>query len=189
MLTSTTKPTLDAILAAFDATCDELNALSIDTEALVAALREQEEQLRVPTIDLDTAWKIGTTLHDAAAARNLPVAIHIQLGNQVVFHCAVAGAVADNDTWAQRKTAVVARYGQSSARVGYSFILNGEDFDANCRLPLGEYAAHGGAFPLTLCTGVMVGVVAVSGLPSLHDHSLVVAALGSLLSTDDYLND
>lgn len=189
MTLTTSKTVLDSVLARFDTTARDLDALEGDQTALAAELLRQEEELRFPTIGYDAFWTIGSLLQGAASARELPVAINIQFGTQQVFHSALAGAVADNDAWAGRKTAVVQRYGHSSAFVGYDFANKGEDFDANSRLPKETYAAHGGAFPLALCSGVVVGVAAVSGLPSLHDHSLVVAALGELLASDDYLKD
>ena len=49
-------------------------------------------------------------------------------------------------------------------------------------LPTAEYAAHGGAFPLAVRAVGRVGVVAVSGLPQVEDHQLVVRVLRSHLA-------
>jgi uncharacterized protein (UPF0303 family) len=103
--------------------------------------------------------------------------IGIVLGEQRVFHTALDGSSADNDEWLARKMAVVRRYGRSSLGVGEQFRVAGKDFDADSRLDTARFAAHGGAFPLTLTGGELVGVVGVSGLPQREDHALVVEQL------------
>ena len=45
------------------------------------------------------------------------------------------------------------------------------------------YAAHGGAFPILLRGTGCIGTVAVSGLPQLEDHRLVVEALEAVLAS------
>jgi uncharacterized protein (UPF0303 family) len=42
------------------------------------------------------------------------------------------------------------------------------------------YAAAGGAIPILVDNVGMVGVVAVSGLPQIEDHEMVLAALAAL---------
>ncbi|WP_345529216.1 heme-degrading domain-containing protein [Nocardioides endophyticus] len=100
---------------------------------------------------------------------------------QRLFHAALPGASADNDGWLARKYAVVDRYGCSSLRVGEQFRVAGKSFDTDSRLDPGEYAAHGGAFPILLRGTGCIGTVAVSGLPQRDDHRLVVEALEQLL--------
>ena len=43
------------------------------------------------------------------------------------------------------------------------------------------FAAHGGAFPILVRGTGCIGTVAVSGLPQLEDHRLVVETLEQLL--------
>ena len=49
------------------------------------------------------------------------------------------------------------------------------------RLDRDAYAAHGGAFPVTVRGVGVVGTVAVSGLPQLEDHAFVVRVLSDFL--------
>jgi uncharacterized protein (UPF0303 family) len=56
------------------------------------------------------------------------------------------------------------------------------DIRRSSRLEPDTYAAHGGAFPITLAGAGPIGTVAVSGLPQGEDHDLVVAALESYLN-------
>jgi uncharacterized protein (UPF0303 family) len=48
-------------------------------------------------------------------------------------------------------------------------------------LPLQQYAAHGGAFPVHVEGVGVVGAVTVSGLPQADDHALVTEAIGTFL--------
>ena len=152
-----------------------------DDLAQLQTLLEQERTLQFDAFSHDDAWALGTRLRTLAAARALPVAISIVLGDQRVFHTGLAGASADNDGWLERKFAVVRRYGHSSLAVGTECRSRGVDFDIDARLDPTRFAAHGGAFPLFV-RGSIVGVVGVSGLPQLDDHALVVEALRAQLA-------
>lgn len=158
-----------------------LDALATRPDELLDVLAGQLQQLRFPTMDLDTTWRIGSLLREAGLAEQLPIAIDITLGLQTAFHAALPGSSVDNDDWARRKAAVADRYIESSLAVGLRFDRDHGGFDIASRLPLGDYAAHGGAVPLLLSTGIPVGHVVVSGLPSIHDHALVVTALATVL--------
>ena len=152
-----------------------------DDHAQLRTLLEQERTLQFTAFSPDDAWALGSRLRELAAARSLPVAIAIVLGEQRVFHTGLAGASADNDGWLERKFAVVRRYGHSSLAVGTEFRSRGLDFDRDSRLDPARFAAHGGAFPLFV-GGAIVGIVGVSGLPQLEDHALVVEALRAHLA-------
>jgi uncharacterized protein (UPF0303 family) len=151
-----------------------------DAEQLAALLAE-EERLVFVDFDHDTAWELGSLLRTRAVAAQLPVAISIRRNGQCLFHAALPGSSADNDAWLLRKAAVVERYGHSSYYIGCKFRADGKDFDADSRLDVGTYAAHGGAFPIILRTGGRIGTVAVSGLPQLDDHRFVVTNLERFL--------
>jgi uncharacterized protein (UPF0303 family) len=150
---------------------------------LLEELEAQEKHLVFDRFDEDTAWHLGVILREAALSAGLPVAISIRRNGQRLFHAALPGASADNDGWLARKSAVVDRYGHSSLRVGEQFRVDGGSFDEDSRLDLSAFAAHGGAFPILLHGTGCIGTVAVSGLPQLEDHRLVVEALEVLLAT------
>ncbi|MFG2434200.1 heme-degrading domain-containing protein [Streptomyces sp. NPDC048508] len=147
----------------------------------IAELEEQERRLTLPRFTHDDAWTLGTLLVELARERNAPVAVDIRRGGQQLFHAALPGSTPDNDVWIDRKRRVVERYGCSSLLVGSRFRAKGTTFEDSSRLDPDTYAAHGGAFPLTVKDTGVIGTVVVSGLPQIEDHRLVVEALEKFL--------
>ena len=148
---------------------------------LIARVEEQERRLVFATFDYNDAWRLGNVLADVARARQAPVVIDIARNGQQLFHLALPGSSADNDAWILRKTRTANRYGTSSYLVGLQYRADGTTFEASSRLDQDTYAAHGGAFPITLAGTGPVGTVAVSGLPHAEDHALIVEALEAYL--------
>ncbi|MEU4089977.1 heme-degrading domain-containing protein [Streptomyces aureus] len=148
----------------------------------IAELEEQERRLTLQRFTHDDAWALGTLLVDLAREREAPVAIDIRRGGQQLFHAALPGSTPDNDAWIDRKRRVVERYGCSSLLVGSRFRAKGTTFEDSSRLDPDTYAAHGGAFPLTVTGAGVIGTVVVSGLPQIEDHKMVVGALEKFLT-------
>ncbi|MCX4236387.1 heme-degrading domain-containing protein [Streptomyces sp. NPDC020707] len=153
------------------------------TAPTVAELEEQERRLTLPRFTHDDAWALGSLLVELARERGAPVAIDIRRGGQQLFHAALPGSTRDNDAWIDRKRRVVERYAASSLLVGTRFRAKDTTFEASSRLDPDTYAAHGGAFPLTVQDTGVIGTVVVSGLPQLEDHALVVEALTRFKNT------
>ncbi|WP_353942786.1 heme-degrading domain-containing protein [Streptomyces sp. HUAS MG91] len=147
----------------------------------IAALEEQEARLVLDSFGYDDAWALGTLLVELARERRAPVAIDITRGGQQLFHAALPGSTPDNDAWIARKRRVVERYQVSSLLVGTRFRAKGTTFEDSSRLDPDTYAAHGGAFPVTVRGTGVVGTVVVSGLPQVEDHALVVEALSRFI--------
>ncbi|MFD7294637.1 heme-degrading domain-containing protein [Streptomyces sp. NPDC059897] len=143
----------------------------------IPELEEQERRLVLDSFTYDDAWTLGNLLVDLAREREAPVAIDITRGGQQLFHAALPGSAPDNDAWIARKRRVVERYHASSYLVGSRFRAKGTTFEDASRLDPDTYAAHGGAFPISVRGAGVVGAVVVSGLPQIEDHKLVVAAL------------
>jgi len=148
---------------------------------LLDELEAQESRLVFDRFDDDTAWELGSALREQASAGGLPIAISVRRNGRLLFFAALPGSSADNEAWLARKCAVVDRYGHSSLRVGEQFRVDGKSFDESARLDPASFAAHGGAFPILLRGTGCVGTVAVSGLPQLEDHQLVVDTIARLL--------
>ncbi|MDQ1038420.1 uncharacterized protein (UPF0303 family) [Streptomyces sp. V3I8] len=143
----------------------------------IAELEEQERRLTLPRFTHADAWSLGTLLVELARDRDAPVAVDIRRGGQQLFHAALPGSTQDNDAWIDRKRRVVERYAASSLLVGTRFRAKNITFEESSRLDPNTYAAHGGAFPITVEGVGVIGTVVVSGLPQLEDHALVVEAL------------
>jgi uncharacterized protein (UPF0303 family) len=152
-----------------------------DVRTLIAEVERQERELRFATFTNDDAWELGSLLVRLATERGLPVTVDVRRGTQQLFHAARPGTVADNDTWVERKVRVVERFGTSSYLQGLRARAKGTTFAEVHDLPLQQYAAHGGAFPVHVEGVGVVGAVTVSGLPQADDHALVTEAIRTFL--------
>lgn len=153
-----------------------------DVTAQIAAIEQDERELVFTSFTNDDAWRLGCLLMELADERDLPVAIGIRRGGQRLFQAAREGTSPDNDTWIDRKSRVVERFGASSLLVGLRSRARGTTFAEQHALPHQEYAAHGGAFPVRVAGVGVVGVVVVTGLAQVDDHALVVDAVRAFLS-------
>jgi len=148
-----------------------------DAPITLADLASQEDELQLTRFDNDDAWALGIALVEEARRDDAGVVVDVERGGQQLFHAALPGTTPDNDAWIVRKGNVVRRFGHSSLYVGELCRERGSSLEATFGLPSADYAAHGGAFPLLVRGVGPVGVVAVSGLPQVQDHRLVVRVL------------
>jgi uncharacterized protein (UPF0303 family) len=159
----------------------ERESVTATITATIADVEAQERELVFATFDNEDAWALGCLLVELASERDLPVTVDIRRAGQQLFHAARPGTTADNDSWIERKTRVVMRFGASSFLVGLRAAARGTTFAEQHDLPLQEYAAHGGAFPVRVEGVGLVGTATVSGLPQADDHALVVEAVRRFL--------
>ena len=143
----------------------------------LAELAAEEEELQFTGFTNDDAWDLGSALVAAARRDGAPVAVDVSRHGHQLFHASLPGTSPDNDSWIQRKTRVVHRFGHSSLYVRQASIERGTTFEEEFGLDPALYAAHGGAFPVVVRSVGPVGAVVVSGLPQLDDHRMVVAAI------------
>ena len=148
-----------------------------DSFPSLAELAAEEEELRFDGFTNDDAWDLGSALVAVARRDGAPVAVDISRHGHQLFHASLPGTSPDNDSWIQRKTRVVHRFGHSSLYVRQASIERGTTFEAEFGIDPARYAAHGGAFPVVVRSVGPVGAVVVSGLPQLEDHRMVVAAI------------
>ena len=147
----------------------------------LAAIARQEALLQFDTFDNDTALEIGLKLVAMAREQKQAVAVNITRNGTLLFYYGMPGTCADHQDWIRRKNNLVNRTGHSSFYIHTEVKNKGGDSDAIPTLDPREFAAHGGAFPLTVRGAGTVGTITVSGLPGPQDHALVVAALKSYL--------
>jgi uncharacterized protein (UPF0303 family) len=154
--------------------------LSEDLERI--ALQEQE--LVLPRLDAQVAWELGVRLRTMAEERGLALVVDVRRFGQPLFYAVLEGTTPDNAEWVRRKSNVVARFHRSSYAVGLGLKLKNTTLLERQGLPVADYAADGGSFPLKVAGAGIVGSVTVSGLPQRSDHELVVEALCGLLGRD-----
>jgi uncharacterized protein (UPF0303 family) len=140
----------------------------------LAAIAAQERELHLTRFDEDVAWHLGSRLREIAASRKLGIVIDVRRFGQPLFYAALAGTSPDNAEWVRRKGNLVARFHRSSYALGLEM---GASLFEKYGLPISEYAAHGGSFPIRVLGAGVIGSVTVSGLPQRADHELVVETL------------
>lgn len=124
----------------------------------------------------DDAWRMGSALVERCRAEGLTVVISIRIGEQRVFHAALPGTSADNDSWVDRKVNVVRRFDRSTLDVYQRYYEAVPNFHEVFGLSRAEFAPGEGAVPIRV-HGTQVGVLAVSGLDGGGDHDIVLAGL------------
>jgi uncharacterized protein (UPF0303 family) len=155
--------------------------VSEDLRDLIASLEAQEAALVFTRFDNADAWRLGSAMVTAAAERELPVTVDIRRHGQQLFHAALPGTTAENDSWIERKVNVVNRFAASSYLVGRRLAARGAPLDEALGVEPRLFAAHGGAFPVRVRDVGVVGTVAVSGLPQADDHAFVTEMIGAFL--------
>jgi uncharacterized protein (UPF0303 family) len=147
----------------------------------LAKIAVQEERLQFQDFDADTAWKLGNRLKANAETRGVAVTIEIRVGKETIFFFAMQGAKPENADWARRKRNVVDLLWRSSYAVGLSLQEEQSSLEAKMGLPLRDYTAHGGSFPIRVVGVGTIGTVTVSGLPQRDDHAMLVEELAGML--------
>ena len=123
-------------------------------------LEAQEQRLVLPHPGLAALYDLGRRMADTALERQLPVLIQVRRGSRLVFVASLPGStrlerpVGGAEVAARRvvRAELAAGRRRASRR-------NGLDVHARHALPVEEFAAHGGAFPLTIRG---IGVVGTS---------------------------
>jgi len=151
----------------------------------LARIALQEQKLQYTAFREEAAWKLGSRLHALATERGLGVVIDIRRpGNHPLFYAALAGTSPDNAEWVRRKSNVTLRLHRSSYAVGLETEAKQSTLLDRYAMPTGDYAGHGGCFPIRVTGTGVVAAVTVSGLPQRADHELAVEALCAELGLD-----
>jgi uncharacterized protein (UPF0303 family) len=161
-------------------------AIAPDLATDLALIAQQEAELRFPSFDYDTAWRLGLSLRELAASRNQTIVVDIRRfgqPHQPLFYTALGGTP-DNARWVQRKSNVVARFHRCSYAIGLTLEQNNRTFSERYNLPDADYAPHGGSFPIHVAGTGIIGAITVSGLTQREDHNLVIEALCLELNKD-----
>lgn len=154
--------------------------VSNNREAVMELCAREEEELRFQRLTNEDALHLGLAIAEEAKRRGVALTIRIERNQQELFHYAMPGTAADNDTWVRRKCALVNRVGKSSYHYKLWLESRGQAMRDRA-LDDFIYAAAGGAFPIHVQNVGVVGAVAVSGLPQEEDHKFVVSSVEKFL--------
>lgn len=150
-------------------------------------IADVEQALLFPAFDADIVWALGTRLRERLSAFPQPVVINIaRNATHVLFHTVTRnGTAPDNDLWVMRKRNTVLRWGFSTWYMHNKLAGDEAAFAKKYSLGdrAGEYAIHGGGFPIRV-RGVdgVVAVVVVSGLKQEQDHQIIVDEITEFLA-------
>ncbi|MFI3115068.1 MAG: heme-degrading domain-containing protein [Clostridia bacterium] len=140
-------------------------------------LKKQENDLQFDKFDSNTALEIGNILAKRAMAENLPIVIDISICKRSVFRFSATGATKNNDCWIERKDNTVYLMDMSSLRYGKFLESQNKTLGKNVFYDPFDYATAGGGFPIRIKGTGLIGVIAVSGLPAVDDHQVIVDAI------------
>ena len=147
-------------------------------------LLKQEQELQFTNFNETTAWQIGCYLVEKAQKEGLAITIDITRGTHQLFHASLSGTSPDNDEWIKRKVRLVYRFGHSSFYVGELLKSKGKRLEEAYLISEGDYAPHGGCFPVIVRDTGVIGTITVSGLAQEEDHKLVVQAIRDYLAQE-----
>jgi hypothetical protein len=100
-------------------------------EALIAQIEAEIIELQFPRFTRDDALNLGLLLVELGKDGNMPIAIDITKGEQVLFHVALEGATPDNEHWVKAKQRTAARYEEPSLLVGLRGRVGGGRIEDN----------------------------------------------------------
>ncbi|KAH9950141.1 hypothetical protein B0H21DRAFT_724996 [Amylocystis lapponica] len=148
----------------------------------------QEQRLVFKRFTAQTAWNVGSLIRERlrqASQKSAVVNIALANSEHLLFHAASgSGTGPDNDLWVARKRRAVLRWSTSTYSLHLKFKGDETSFASKFQLGprSGEYAIHGGGFPVRV-VGVesVVAVIVVSGLTMQEDHEVIVEVLEEYL--------
>ncbi|MBR3796240.1 MAG: heme-binding protein [Clostridia bacterium] len=154
----------------------------MDDYALIAkTAKEQEDLLRFDHFTARDAWELGAFIVSRVYEEGLDMAVCIRkLNGHILFQHCTQGTTLSNQSWMQRKFNTALLTEGSSLRAWATLNLKGQTPQDQGVSPL-EYAYCGGAFPIRLKSGELIGMVIVSNLPHRDDHRFLVRCLAEYL--------
>ena len=151
----------------------------------IEIIDKQEKLLVFPHFNRKDAWDLGHIFAEIISQKKLSAPICIRyLSGQIVFQWAGEGTNADNDYWMVRKFRLVRDTDMSSLLNVAWFKKKGETLESR-GLDVQQYAAAGGGFPIRIKNSGLIAVAAVSGLPQVEDHALLVEGIARYLGIQD----
>jgi len=152
---------------------------------IIAAVRQQEDLLRFDHFTEEDAWELGVFLAERVRSAGLEMAVSIRkLSGHILFQHCTKGTTLSNQQWMNRKFNTVRLTEGASLRAWANLMDRGQTPQDQGVDPL-DYAYCGGAFPIRLTGGELVGVAIVSNLPHREDHRFIASALADYLHKEN----
>ena len=156
----------------------------MDLKQIQELLTAQEELLRFEKFDAEDVWKLGEQMAQSLLKSNTPLVVCLRSTTGFVqFQYAPKGTNLNNQNWMERKFNTVCLMEKSSLSVLVESKIKNEGVVEHGLDPK-KYVFGGGAFPIRLKTGEMVGVALSSGLPHLQDHNFLIDSLSKYLGVE-----
>jgi uncharacterized protein (UPF0303 family) len=152
-----------------------------DYQEILKVVAKQEKELQFAEFTNETALTLGLALIEKARRKEKGVTIDITRNRQQLFHYAFPGTSPDNDQWIIRKNRVVNYFHKSSYYLAIYLKSLGRTLEEKYFISSRDYAACGGAFPITIKKVGVVGTITVSGLADHEDHLMVVETIKEYL--------
>lgn len=137
---------------------------------------ERAETITFPSMDNDTAVRLGETAVAVIREAGLNLAVEIVLGDDVVFRAKLGNTGTDNDYWLAAKAATARFFGTSSLLARLRLEADGSVLADVAGEQAGSMALYGGSVPIR-ADGRLVGTITLSGEPDVVDHETTVAAI------------
>ena len=152
----------------------ELNPASPGFE--LPELIEQEEKFVFDHFTQDDALRLGQIMQDICRDYDVSFGCEIYLNGMTVFKSMPEGTGRLNDAWMKRKIETVLLTGWSTMRLWAFHEMIGSK-RALSIVPVTDYVAGGGGFPIRVKGAGVIGAIAGSGPGDQIDHEFCIEAL------------
>ncbi len=153
-----------------------MSDLPVFTAADVAA----QPIIDLPAFGNDDAVDLGLVAVETIRARDVNLAVRIELNGDIVFQAKLKRTGPGNDPWFAGKAAIVHAYDKPSLQVKREHEEAGTPFEERTDVDHEVMKAHGGSIPIRVA-GSIVGTITMSGEPDVVDHDVVSAAVAEYL--------
>ncbi len=155
----------------------------VTKEAWLPIIEKQEQSLVFDSFDSSMALDIGLNIIRYAKEKyHLPVAVSIEIDNDVVFSHLMPGTNTVNKMWMARKANVGKITKKSTLHSCLEVEYKGVKLD--CLSRPDNHVACGGCWPVAVKGKIPYAYVMVSGLEHYLDHQLIVDAISEYLGEE-----
>jgi uncharacterized protein (UPF0303 family) len=142
---------------------------------------EAVEDIEFPTMDNDTAVRLGEVAVQTIRDLGLSLAVDVILADDLVFRAKLGQTGAVNNPYLAGKAALARHFGTNLLLTRLRLEAQGETLEAIAGAESAQIALYGGPLPIRV-SGEIVGTITMSGEPVVVDHSTVVAAVKRFLA-------